>query len=86
MKFILAALLLAWSATAEAGVDENVLKQLVPTGALRAGIAYSPTPTPVFAAKDVSGGIRGVPKDIAAALAKSLGVRSNTSSRQRPAN
>lgn len=74
MKFILAALLLAWSATTEAEVDENVLKQLAPTGTLKAGIAYAPTPTPVFAAKDAGGGIRGVPKDLAAALAKSLGV------------
>ena len=70
----LAAALLAWAANAEAGVDESVLKQLVPTGTLRVGIAYAPRPTPVFVTKDTAGDVRGVPRDIGAAIAKSLGV------------
>jgi len=70
----LAVLFLAWSANAEAGVDESVMKQLVPTGTLRVGIAYAPRPTPVFVVKDAAGDVRGVPRDVGAALAKSLGV------------
>lgn len=54
--------------------DADVMKQLVPTGKLRVGIAYAPKPTPIFAAKDAGGEVRGVPRDLGDALAKSLGV------------
>jgi polar amino acid transport system substrate-binding protein len=54
--------------------EDAVMKELVPTGKLRVGIAYAPTPTPVFAAKDAQGEVHGVQRDIATALAKQLGV------------
>src|SRR5712671_8188059 len=50
------------------------MQELVPTGKLRVGVAYAPSPTPVFVAKDVNGNVRGVPLDIGTALAKALGV------------
>jgi polar amino acid transport system substrate-binding protein len=62
-----------WASSASAA-DETVMKQLVPTGKLRVGIAYAPSPTPVFVTRDVAGETRGAAKDIGAALAKSLGV------------
>ncbi len=50
------------------------MKQLVPTGKLRIGVAYAPAPTPVFVVKDAAGEVRGVPRDLGVALAKALGV------------
>jgi polar amino acid transport system substrate-binding protein len=46
-----------WAASAE----DNVMKELVPTGKLRVGVAYAPSPTPIFVAKDAAGDVRGVP-------------------------
>ncbi len=60
--------------TSAMAAEDNVMKQLVPTGKLRVGVAYAPSLTPIFVVKDASGEIRGAPKDIGAALAKSLGV------------
>src|SRR5580765_2128809 len=59
-----------WAAPAE----DNVMKELVPTGKLRVGVAYAPSPTPIFVAKDAAGDVHGVPRDLGAALAKALGV------------
>jgi polar amino acid transport system substrate-binding protein len=42
-------------------VEDNVMKQLVPTGKLRVGVAYAPAPTPIFVAKDAAGDVHGVP-------------------------
>jgi polar amino acid transport system substrate-binding protein len=50
------------------------MKDLVPTGKLRVGVAYAPSPTPVFVARESNGEVRGVPRDIGTALAKALGV------------
>ena len=50
------------------------MKQLVPTGQLRVGVAYAPAPTPIFVAKDAAGDVHGVPSDLGSALAKTLGV------------
>jgi polar amino acid transport system substrate-binding protein len=55
-------------------VDDDVMKQLVPTGKLRVGVAYAPAPTPIFVAKDAAGNVHGVPLDLGNALAKTLGV------------
>lgn len=55
-------------------IEDSAMKQLAPTGKLRIGVAYAPSPTPVFVVKDASGDIKGAAKDIGAALAKSLGV------------
>ena len=58
---------------ASAGQD-NIMKQLVPTGKLRVGVAYAPAPTPLFVAKDAAGDVHGVPRDLGSALARTLGV------------
>ena len=50
------------------------MKELVPTGKLRVGVAYAPAPTPVFVARNAAGDVRGVPLDLGIALAKALGV------------
>ena len=50
------------------------MKQLAPPGTLRVGVAYAPSPTPIFVAKDAAGGVHGVPRDLGMALAKALGV------------
>jgi polar amino acid transport system substrate-binding protein len=53
-----------------------MMKELVPTGRLRIGVAYAPAPTPVFVAKDARGEVHGVPLDLGTALAETLGVPS----------
>jgi polar amino acid transport system substrate-binding protein len=68
-------LVLAMSIGTEVMAQEgDALKQLAPTGILRVGVAYAPSATPVFVAKDESGGVRGVLRELGEALAKKLGV------------
>jgi len=50
-----------------------VLKELVPTGKLRVGVAYAPSPTPIFVARH-GGNVHGPAFDIGNALAAKLGV------------
>jgi hypothetical protein len=54
--------------TGASAVEDNVMKQLVPTGKLRVGVAYAPAPTPIFVAKDAAGDVHGVPRDLARSL------------------
>src|SRR5258708_16635977 len=61
--------------TGTSAVGDDVMKQLVPTGKLRVGVAYAPAPTPIFVAKDAAGNVHGVPRDLGTALAKALGVQ-----------
>jgi polar amino acid transport system substrate-binding protein len=67
------ALALATSAAALAA-DPAALKDLAPTGKLRAGLAVAPSPNAVFTIKDASGQYRGPTVDLSRAIAKSLGV------------
>src|ERR1700733_11356958 len=60
--------------TGASAVGDDVMKQLVPTGKLRVGVAYAPASTPIFVAKDTAGDVHGVPRDLGSALAKTLGV------------
>src|SRR5260370_196486 len=53
---------------------DDLMKELVPTGKLRVGVAYAPSRTPIFVAKDAAGDVHGVPRDLGIALAKALGV------------
>lgn len=53
--------------------EEQVLKELVPTGKLRVGVAYAPSPTPIFVARD-GANVSGPAFDIGNALARKLGV------------
>ena len=57
-----------------APVADNLMKELVPTGRLRVGVAYASSSTPILVAKDAAGDVRGVPRDLGAALANALGV------------
>ena len=50
------------------------MKALVPTGKLRVGVAFAPSPTPLFVVKDADGAPRGVTADLGNALAGELGV------------
>src|ERR1700746_1538826 len=58
-------------------VEDDVMKQLAPTGKLRVGVAYAPAPTPIFVAKDADDDVHGVPRDLGSALAKALGVEAD---------
>src|ERR1700689_4171395 len=60
--------------TGVSAVGDDVMKQLVPTGKLRVGVAYAPAPTPIFVAKNTAGDVHGVPRELGNALAKTLGV------------
>ncbi len=60
--------------TGAVALEGNVLKELAPTGKLRVGVAYAPSATPVFVAKDEAGGVHGVPRELGDALAKKLGT------------
>jgi polar amino acid transport system substrate-binding protein len=46
----------------------------MPAGKLRVGVAFAPSPSPLFVVKDATGAPRGVTVDLAEALAKQLGV------------
>jgi polar amino acid transport system substrate-binding protein len=51
------------------------MKELVPTGTLRVAIAFSPSPSALYAVKDANTGkFQGVTVDLGTALAKKLGV------------
>lgn len=54
--------------------EDDVMKQLAPTGKLRVGVAYAPVATPLFVIKDAAGDVRGVPRDLGAALATALSM------------
>ena len=50
------------------------MKELIPIGKLRAGVAFAPLPSPLFVLKDADGIPRGVTVDLVNALAEKLGV------------
>ena len=50
------------------------MKELIPTGKLRVGVAFAPSPSPLFVVKDAAGKPRGVTVDLGNALAQELGV------------
>ena len=87
MKVVaLLGLMLVPSINTQASAVEDVMKQLVPTGKLRVGVAYAPAPTPIFVAKDAAGNVHGVPLDLGNALAKTLAYPSRSSLQQPLAN
>jgi polar amino acid transport system substrate-binding protein len=72
---ISAASLSALVAVGPAGAaSPEVLRELAPTGALRAGLAFAPALTPVFVTRDAAGEGHGVARDLAEAMANKLGV------------
>ena len=60
-------------AAAAAG-NEEMMKELVPTGTLRVGLVVAPSPSAFFVSKDASGRPHGVTVELGIALAKQLGV------------
>jgi len=50
------------------------MKELTPTGKLRVGVAFAPSPSPLFVVKGKDGAVRGVTVDLANELARQLGV------------
>jgi polar amino acid transport system substrate-binding protein len=67
--------LLATGVGAVAQDNSAAIKELTPTGKLRAAIAYGPTPSALYALKDAaSGRYRGVTIDLSNALAKKIGA------------
>ena len=69
-----AALLACASLTNRANGETVAMKELTPTGKLRAGIAYAPALSVFFAVRDADGRPRGVTVDLADELARRLGV------------
>src|ERR1700756_5106757 len=75
MKLMLIGWVLAMAIeTALPAAGQEVLRELAPTGKLRIGVAVAPVATPVFAVRDAVGEAHGVPRDLGAALAESLGI------------
>src|ERR1044071_1622319 len=50
------------------------MKELIPSGKLRVGVAFAPSPSPLFVVKGKDGAVRGVTVDLANELALQLGV------------
>jgi len=50
------------------------MNELIPTGKLRVGVAFAPSPSPLFVTKDAQGQPCGVTVDLAKELAQQLGV------------
>jgi len=72
---MLAAALLACASLPNRANGETVaMKELTPTGKLRAGIVYAPALSVFFAVRDADGWPRGVTVDLADELARQLGV------------
>jgi polar amino acid transport system substrate-binding protein len=67
---VLSALLLASGASA----NENLMKELSPTGKLRVGLVFAPVMSTFFVVKDEAGKPQGVTADLGAALAAKLRV------------
>ena len=71
---------------ADAGFGE-AMKELIPTGKLRVGVAFAPSPSPLFVVKDTDGTPRGVTVDLAErAGAAARRRRSSSWSRPTPAS
>jgi polar amino acid transport system substrate-binding protein len=77
MKFLglCGVLLAAGLATGGAKAQEAAaVKELIPTGKLRFGVAFAPKMSALFVVKDAGGSPRGVTVDLGNELAKRLGV------------
>ena len=69
------AALFTTAVTVAAADDSAALKELAPTGKLRAAIAWAPSPSALYALKDeATGKYRGVTIDLSTELAKKLAV------------
>ncbi len=63
------------AATGAATAQENAVKELIPTGKLRFGVAFAPKMSALFVVKEADGSPRGItPADLGNELAQKLGV------------
>ena len=67
-------LLLTLLAATGASANESTMKELAPTGKLRVALVFAPSPGAFFVLKQADGTPNGVTADLAAALAKKLGL------------
>jgi polar amino acid transport system substrate-binding protein len=76
MKFLglCGVLLAAGLATGGAKAQDAAVKELIPTGKLRFGVAFAPKMSALFVVKDADGSPRGVTADLGNELAQRLGV------------
>src|SRR5262249_29348637 len=54
--------------------ESNAVRELIPTGRLRAGVAFAPAASAFFVVKDANGEPRGVTADLGRELGRKLGV------------
>ena len=74
MKALTTGLLLATLLGGAAAANENLMKEIAPTGKLRVAVVFAPSSGAFFVAKEADGKPNGVTADIAAALAKKLNL------------
>jgi polar amino acid transport system substrate-binding protein len=74
MKILKTGLLLATLLAGSAYANENLMKELVPTGKLRVGLVFAPSAGAFFVIKESDGKPRGVTADLADALGQKLNV------------
>ncbi|HEY9360681.1 MAG TPA: transporter substrate-binding domain-containing protein, partial [Xanthobacteraceae bacterium] len=77
MQFLQSRGMLLAAAIAAGGADaqeSTAVKELIPTGKLRAGVVFAPAASAFFVVKDANGEPHGVTVDLAGELAKKLGV------------
>jgi polar amino acid transport system substrate-binding protein len=67
-------LLVAALTTGGAAAQENGVKELIPTGKLRFGVAFAPKMSALFVVKEADGSLRGIAADLGNELAEKLGV------------
>ena len=67
-------LLVAALAASTAAAQENAVKEFIPTGKLRFGVAFAPKMSALFVIKEADGSPRGITADLGNALAQKLGV------------
>ena len=71
-------LLLALFVVGPASAQESTMKELAPTGKLRIGLVFAPSPGAFFVFKEADGKPRGVTADLADALGKKLNLAVET--------
>jgi polar amino acid transport system substrate-binding protein len=87
MKFLglCGVLLAAGLAAGGAKAQEAAVKELIPTGKLRFGVAFAPKMSALFVVKDADGSPRGVTADLGTSWHSALACRSSLWSRLTPA-
>src|SRR5437868_10812423 len=74
MKALTTGLLLAMLLGGVAAANENLMKELAPTGKLRVALVFAPSKSVFFVVKEADGKPQGVTAEIADALGKKLSL------------